>query len=247
MTSWGGAERYKEKKKIRFRDLVFDIPDSLSFVYQIKEIFGDEIYRFKSHSKEPLVIDCGANVGVSVIYFKKLYEKCKVCAFEADKKIFEYLEHNIKNNQINNVELHNKAIWIDSNGIYFESDGADGGYIKPDSTNQNSTNQRIDSISLKNILLQHNHIDFLKIDIEGAENEVLFDCRDSLCHIQNIFIEYHQRYNQAQNLGEIINILDKANFRIYLENITKNRFPFIQDSQNGEFELQVNIFGYKAN
>ncbi|WP_181881509.1 FkbM family methyltransferase [Helicobacter sp. MIT 99-5507] len=241
MISWGGAARYKEKKNIKFRDLIFDIPDSLSFIYQIKEIFGDEIYKFKSKNKEPLIIDCGANVGVSVLYFKKLYENCKIYAFEADKKIFQYLEQNIKNNNANNIELHNKAIWIDDNGIYFASDGADGGHIELDSKNT----QKIDSVALKNILLKHSYIDFLKIDIEGAENEVLLDCKDSLNNIQNIFIEYHQRHDKPQNLGEIINILDKANFRIYLENITKYKSPFLIESKTCEFELQINIFGRK--
>lgn len=245
LISWGGAERYKEKRNIKFMDLVFDIPDNLSFIYQIKEIFGDEIYKFDTKKQKPTIIDCGANVGVSTLYFKKLYKDAEIYAFEADKKIFRYLEQNTKNNSANDIKLYNKAIWIDNDGIYFASDGADGGHITLDSKNA----QKIDSIRLKDILSKHSNIDFLKLDIEGAENEVMVDCKDSLHNIQNIFIEYHQKYDKSQNLGEIINILDKANFRIYLENITKRKSPFYknlsQKYSDCEFELQVNIFAFK--
>lgn len=57
LISWGGAERYKEKRNIKFMDLVFDIPDNLSFIYQIKEIFGDEIYKFDTKKQKPTIID----------------------------------------------------------------------------------------------------------------------------------------------------------------------------------------------
>lgn len=236
----GGGKRYIEIKGIKFLDLVFDIPDSLSFVYQVKEIFGDEIYKFQTNNKKPVVIDCGSNVGVSVAYFYRLYNNCEIYAFEADPHIYQYLEKNIYQNNIRNVIMYNKAVWIDNSVVYFSSDGADGGCIR------NNSDSKVESICLREFIESKEIVDFLKIDIEGAENQVIIDCKDSLSNVQNIFIEYHQRYDASQNLGSILNILRDAGFRIYLENITKHKSPFIRENKDLTFELQVNIFGYRA-
>ena len=67
----GGAERYKEKRNIKFMDLVFDIPDNLSFIYQIKEIFGDEIYKFDTKKQKPTIIDCKHAL------FQKTIQRCR--------------------------------------------------------------------------------------------------------------------------------------------------------------------------
>src|SRR5688572_20822569 len=58
--------------------------DSASFVHSYSEIFKREIYRFTTVNNAPKIIDCGANIGLSVIYFKRLYPAAKIVAFEAD-------------------------------------------------------------------------------------------------------------------------------------------------------------------
>lgn len=236
----GGGERYKEAKNIKFLDFIFDVPDTLSFIYQIKEIFGDEIYKFHAKKKNPIIIDCGSNVGVSVAYFYQLYRDSAIYAFEADPNIYQYLQQNIQRNHINNVIAHNKAVWINNDGIYFASDGADGGSIN------DNADMKLESIWLKEFIESFEMIDFLKIDIEGAENQVIVDCKDSLHNVQNIFIEYHQRQNASQNLGLLLDILRDSGFRIYLENITKCKSPFIKRNNDFAFELQINVFAYRV-
>jgi hypothetical protein len=48
----------------------FELVDSESFLYTYVELFENEIYRFNSSNKTPLILDCGANIGLSVIYFQ---------------------------------------------------------------------------------------------------------------------------------------------------------------------------------
>ena len=50
-----------------------DIVDAASFVYMYREIFERQIYKFKADTDSPTIIDCGANVGVSTLYFKKTF------------------------------------------------------------------------------------------------------------------------------------------------------------------------------
>ena len=55
--------------------------------------------------------------------------------------------------------------------------------------------------------LLNEEIDFLKIDIEGAELPVLKDCSDNLKNVKNLFVEYHGKYDEMFKLNEILEIL----------------------------------------
>ena len=81
--------------KADFFGVPIKAPDAASLVFLNRELFGQEIYKFQTDSEIPYILDCGANIGLSVIYFKKLFPNAKIVAFEPDKKIFDYLKFNI--------------------------------------------------------------------------------------------------------------------------------------------------------
>jgi tRNA1(Val) A37 N6-methylase TrmN6 len=49
----------------------------------------DEIYNFKPSKEKPTIIDCGSNIGTSLLYFSKHYLAAKIIGFEADDEIAE--------------------------------------------------------------------------------------------------------------------------------------------------------------
>ena len=238
---WGGYERYKLVKDVKFLTYSFDIPDLASFIWQFKELFVDELYKFNTKKKEPIIYDCGANIGMSCLYFKKLYPNAKIKAFEADPKIAKILETNLKrNNVLENIEIINSAVWVDDEGLEFSSEGADGGSIYGE-----DNKVKVSSIRLKDFLENEEKINMLKIDIEGAEYEVLKDCQNSLENVENLFVEYHSWNNDTQKLSEILNIFEKNNFRYYIEGLTKRKYPFINKGESENMDLQLNIFGVR--
>ncbi len=237
---YGGYRRYRRVDDVRFLDYRVDVPDLPSFIWQFKEIFVNEIYRFESENNSPVIFDCGANIGISCLYFKRLYPDARIKAFEADPIIANILKQNLIKNGISDVEVINKAVWIDDKGIEFGRDGADGGSIKA-----SSNKIKIGTIRLKELLDKEERVDFLKIDIEGAEYEVLIDCSESLGNVKNVFIEYHSWNNSPQRLSEILKVLETNNFRYYIEDINKRKHPFINRNQDGNMDLQLNIFGYR--
>jgi len=179
---------------------------------------------------------------MSCLYFKKLYPNAKIKAFEADPKIVKYLKNNLtRNNIIDNVEIINNAVWIDNKGLEFSSEGADGGSIYG-----NIHKIKVSSIRLKEYLEQEEKIDMLKIDIEGAEFEVLKDCQDSLNNVENLFVEYHSWNSSEQKLSEILKIFEKNGFRYYMEGLIKRKHPFINHGREANMDLQLNIFGVKS-
>ncbi len=220
----------------------FSFPDSASLLFLLKELFEFEIYRFKTDTKEPLIIDCGANIGLSVIYFKRLYPNAKIIAFEPDPKIFSHLEHNIASFGFEEVELINKALWNEETELEFYSEGADGGRIKEAGDKEKIV--KIKTEKLSKYLSQK--VDFLKLDIEGAEQEVLNECKDLLKNVESIFVEYHSFTDKRQNLWEILKIFEESGFRYYIEHIgVKSAHPFENISDYIGFDNQLNIFGYR--
>ena len=65
------------------------------FRYLFNEIFMQAPYFFKSSNDPPLIFDCGSNIGMSVLFFKKLYPNARIVAFETDPFTFEILRRNV--------------------------------------------------------------------------------------------------------------------------------------------------------
>jgi len=221
------------------------IPDSASFLFMYDEIFRTEIYKFKTNNQRPYIIDGGANIGLASIYFKKLYPKAEIVAFEPDPDIYDILETNITNHAFENVKLIKKGLWNEDSILKFQSEGADAGLLDTFNKSDNSNSHNIPVTSLKPYLQKP--VDFLKLDIEGAETVVLKDIAEDLDQVARIFVEYHSFVGQEQTLNEIINILKVANFRIYMSIPGNNslKSPFIGLGDYNNMDFQLNIFGFK--
>jgi len=217
------------------------IPDSASFLSTYKSIFTDRIYAFKFDGDEPRILDLGANIGLSVLFFKKLYPKAHITAFEADPKIFGYLTRNVHGNGYTDVQLVNKAAWHENTTLQFSAEGADGGRAAF-AGDGNIIN--IEAIDINQFLKDH-QFDFLKMDIEGAEEFVLPACKDHLAAFQYVFLEYHSKLGRKQCLDRIIGLLAEAGFRIHLHTVKCSPSPFVEISLNAGFDLELNIFAWK--
>ena len=100
----------------------------------------------------------------------------------------------------------------------------------------------VDAVTLNSFITSA--IDFLKIDIEGAEYRVLKSIEDRLHFVEKIFVEYHSFPNQEQELDRILTLLRKANFRYYLYPSVNKDLPF-QGIDSGEMDMQLNIYAIR--
>ncbi|MCB0192838.1 MAG: FkbM family methyltransferase [Anaerolineae bacterium] len=221
------------------------ILDGASFFHSYKEIFEQEIYAFSTKNLSPTIIDGGANIGLSTIYLKKLFPTSKVYAFEPDPNVFKVLEANIRAFGYSNVELINKALWHTETIVQFMGEGADAGHLsyKKDIGVEDKNNNMVQTTRLCNYL--HQEIDFLKLDIEGAEVEVVLDCSDYLQNVRNIFVEYHSFEGQEQRLDELLCILNKSGFRVQIHSQFASPQPLLNQVTRLEIDFQLNIFGYR--
>ncbi|WBV59574.1 FkbM family methyltransferase [Chryseobacterium camelliae] len=230
------------QETIKIFDLNFSFSHGPSLLHSLEEIFGDDIYLFDSENDTPYIIDCGANIGVSVLYFQRKYPKAKILAFEPDEEIFKILEKNITAFGHPSTQIRKEAVWTKDEDLQFYSEGGLAGSCVTDFAKKNQITT-VKAIDLKKYLQEP--VDFLKIDIEGAENTLIFDIADSLKNVKNLFLEYHGILNEEQNLGEILNLLKSKGFEYYIrvagETIVH---PFCNEKPES-FNQQLNIFCYR--
>ena len=234
---YGGGQR-NEKKEVKFNGHTFTIADFKSFFLQYKQIYVDKCYQFNTKDKNPVILDCGANVGLSALFFSRYYPSAKIVAYEADAMVFKYLNSNIQNNNMKNVQAVQKAVWISNAGITFLSEGADGGAICTEGT-------AVESIALKEEMEKYKSISLLKMDIEGAVVEVIKSVKDVLHKCENVFIEYRSLSDKQQHLHELLTLLFNNGFRYCLKEKVVLSQPFVTKENPGPVDMHINIFAYK--
>lgn len=218
-----------------------EVPDSASFISTFHQIFEAQIYRFQPNTDRPFILDCGANIGLSVIYFKQLYPQSIIVAFEPDREIFETLCRNVASFGYDDVRFVNKAVWNSETEFDFTRDGSDAGRLSL--PNDQPTNV-VKTVRLKDYL---NHkIDLLKLDIEGAETQVLQDCADVLNNVEALFVEYHSFVEEPQSLHTVTNILAQAGFRLHIQAPMPAPHPFIKCNPYMGMDMQLNIFAFRS-
>lgn len=233
-------ENLKYPLAVKAMGFQWQVHHGATFLNQFESIFVDQIYQFKCDSKQPVIIDCGANMGSSVLYFKWLFKSAKIFAFEPDKYIFEVLQQNVLNNKLSDVKLANKAVWIDDQKMFFNSNNAQSGKLI-----QDESSIKVECVRLKKIMQDFHHIDFLKLDIEGAELPVLKDISSELFRVKHLFIEYHSVVHEPQKLSQLLAILEQAGFRYFIGG-NPSKSPFTHSVVEEEMDLTLDIFATKA-
>jgi FkbM family methyltransferase len=217
--------------------------DAASFLASYREIFDEEIYKFASRSSNPLILDCGANIGLGEIYWKRLYPAARIIAFEPDPVVFETLSWNCSQRQLRNVELVSKAVWNGPGEVSFLSEGADAGHVALGNLRDVRQTIQVPSVRLRDYLSEP--IELLKLDIEGAEFEVLSDCQNNLENVKHLFVEYHSFLGQEQRLDEIFSILKRNGFRIHVKSQLVTPMPFVDRLNYLGLDNSLNIFAYR--
>lgn len=210
--------------------------DNHGLLHSVREIFQDEVYRFEAKTDAPHIVDAGANIGLSVRYFKRLYPRATVVAYEPDPAIFALLRENVGG--LAGVELHQAAAWIEDTTLTFYSEGSLAGSTETDFLGK-AQKSEVRAERLRD-RLRERRCDFLKIDIEGAENEVLFDIAPELDGVDHLFFEYHSTPGKPQRLAELLALVADKGFRYIINGAHAPRLPFVERIERG-FDLQLNV------
>ncbi len=213
--------------------------DSQSFLSAYREIYLNEVYQFQTNSPCPVFIDAGANVGLATLYLLQNHPTARVIAFEPDPNVAACYQENTKDFQ-SQIQLHQVALGKQDGRITFYQEGGDSGSIV-DSSNGAPLEVPVRKLSP----FLPDHIDFMKLDIEGAELDVIQECSSILDRVERLFIEIHCYNNDRQENLEVLRLLGDAGFRCFPSTVYSlfDRYN-IASGPNG-LDLAINVFAVR--
>jgi len=203
-----------------------------SLKHLIDEVFLKGDYEIDLPAS-PVIIDCGANIGVATLFFKYKYPNANLVAIEANSHAFEVLNKNIDKNGLNSVQaIHAVAgnFKTDSEDFYISNKGSLVGSIY-----KNRGGGQMESsptIKISDIVNERNQIDLLKLDIEGGEWGVFDDLNenDSFDKVNKMIVEYHHNQNSNERkFSEFLTIIENAGYKYNLHGIHHGRAGIFQD------------------
>lgn len=203
----------------------FGRPNSDDF--KVMTLHEDEIIQHIFAPKEgDTVVDIGAHIGLyTILASKRVGPKGKVIAIEADPSNFDVLVQNIHLNKLTNVIALNYAVYSEEKKmrLYLPTEGG----VLPDTKYNTLMLERahrdekfveVTANTLDNLLsqLKQEQVNWIKIDVEGAELEVLKGCESVLSKSNDIslLIEVHILSDNANLYRPVCEFIGKYNFTI---------------------------------
>lgn len=220
-----------------------------TFLNLFEEIFLVRPYFVKVEKNNPFIIDCGSNIGMSVLFFKWLYPDSKIIAFEANPSAYQFLKQNIDNNKLKNVTAINQAVCEKGSTISFyvdptEQDSAVSG-ITPQVLVELGCKMKeikIEAVQLSKYILDT--VDILKLDVEASEGIILEEIYNKLDLVKTLILDfnYSPRFiNERNKLSKILEMLDKKGFKYAVTGSIRKEL--LWNSRSKPFDLI--IYAYK--
>lgn len=212
--------------------------DGLSTFHQWVQIFREGNLGFRSSNPSPLIIDAGANVGLATLFWQSTFPQPEIVAVEPCAVAFDCLAQNVGGRS--GTTLLQKALWSVAGPVPFRQHADDTSHIAPAGGAHEET---VDAITLGSILAAcEREVDFLKIDIEGAEVDVLLEARSYLPRVQRLFVEYHQFLGRSQRLSELLRLLEGEGYDYVLDASRSVSRTFDRDLAAASLLFTVNIY-----
>ena len=228
--------------EVSFDGMTLVFNDNVALLGMLDEIFVRQNYAFVTDNDRPTMLDCGANIGIGLAYLKKLCPNAVIYAFEPDGEAFGCLSENVQRNHLTDVHLYPNAVWVKNEELEFFADGSWGGGLFP--KHRSDEPSRVAAIDLSEFLGQE--IEFLKMDIEGAETAVIQHTSTNIIkNVKRFFFEWHSIKGERQLLGKILDEFEKAGFRYHIKEASPRHTPFV-NVPGGNMDSQLDVFLYKV-
>jgi FkbM family methyltransferase len=189
----------------------------------------DEIIAHFTPKRGDIVVDIGAHIGrYTIISSKRVGTNGKVVAIEASPSNFEILNRNIKLNQLANIINLNHVVYSKETKLKLYLPGEESGHtiyntVISDRARNEDKFVEVNANTLDYLLqskgIKQEQINWIKIDVEGAEFEVLKGAANILSNSKDIaiLIEIHNLRDSTNLYRPIVEFLNLYNFKIEFE------------------------------
>jgi FkbM family methyltransferase len=167
----------------------------------------EEIFIAKKYDLDlgdPLfIVDAGAHIGLASVFFASKYPKATVVALEPEVSNFNLLLRNAKDYP--KIKPIRAGLWSRKTHLRIQNPSAPTWAFR---VSEDSSMQGIPALGIGDVLADFNadHIDILKMDIEGSELEVLTNHHSWIDAVKTLVIELHDRFQPgcSEALAEAI-------------------------------------------
>lgn len=162
----------------------------------LKYVFLDKYHLpYENISEKWWIIDLWANIGYTALHLHYLYPKKNIIAVEMSPENYKLLQLNTL--EISNIYTINAAIWHEETSIFFDSTADNDAFSAKSEPSFDTKSSTSTAITMQNIISKYaiENISFVKIDIEGAEYNLLkIWSTDRLDKAKSINIEIHDEH-----------------------------------------------------
>lgn len=158
-----------------------------------------------------IILDAGSNIGLASIFFKMQFKNSKIISVEPDRDNFKMMQKNFKLNTLDNAYSYQSALWSKNADVSLSNDFRDGKewsfHVKE---KEAQTEKTVQGVTLEKLLLEYDMVDLIKIDIEGAEWEILNDYGTQVVlknKVKFFAIEIHEEFGKPADLIAILSSL----------------------------------------
>jgi FkbM family methyltransferase len=143
----------------------------------------------------PRILDLGANIGLTAADFAATHPAARIVAVEMDAANAKLARENTRRWE-DRVEVLNRAVWSEPREITYVGSAGDeyGFHIPGADARPGEITHTVATITLDELVGQHGPVDFVKMDIEGAEQEVLSRNTTWTRDVRVIQVEVHGDY-----------------------------------------------------
>ena len=180
------------------RRVVFQMRENNIADYHIGSEFVLQEYDFSSNAKFNFIVDGGANIGMFSIQAAIVNPSAQIIAYEPNSDNIQQLNRNLTENGVA-VEVRESALWSTETELFFNADTSMSGSV---SRNDRGTNDRGTKVTAELPKLSENM--WLKLDIEGAEYEVLPVVLKSSHLPLRIDLEIHDHDKRGKALCQLL-------------------------------------------
>jgi FkbM family methyltransferase len=184
--------------------------DAPAVYYQLADIYAERIYDFCSDRPDPRILDVGGHIGLASLRFRELFPRARLTTFEPDPVIVALLRANLAAAGDASAEVIAAAAWISDGTCNFSATGDDSGALDTAGV------LRVATVDLARFCAEP--VDYLKLDIEGAEFDLLAHLRatGALTRVRRLCVELHEWRSGPPRFHEALGHLVAAGFNYRL-------------------------------
>ena len=202
---------------------------------QVRDSWVNDMYSFEVE-KGGTIVDLGANIGVTSVFFMERFSPSKLICVEPDPELFSnYLKRNLQALDIGRLGPQSDLILLNSaivptidDSLVFAPTGMDNGNVVHSNVNTHGIN--VGQITLDDLLADLPHVDLMKVDIEDSTLPVLL--ASELRKVERLHIENEVTLSNLEQTKALISKLENDGFQSVYSFFAANEKPHVHSADS---------------